>query len=101
MARAGIESPEIRQGWFEDTVSLWAEASRPIAVLRLDGDWYESTLVCLTHLFPLVVSGGYIIIDDYGSWEGCTKAVHEYLASHQRREAIRQTLSGVTYMVKD
>jgi hypothetical protein len=36
-----------------------------IAVLRLDGDWYESTMTCLKHLFPKVVKGGLIILDDY------------------------------------
>jgi hypothetical protein len=37
-----------------DTVPVWAKAQRPIAVLRLDGDWYESTMLCLEHLWPLV-----------------------------------------------
>jgi hypothetical protein len=52
----------------------------PIGVLRLDGDWYESTKCCLDQLFDQVVPGGYIIIDDYGHWEGCRHAVDEFLA---------------------
>ena len=53
----------------------------PIALLRLDTDWYESTKHELTHLFPLLCEGGILIIDDYGHWQGARKAVDEYLAS--------------------
>lgn len=69
-------------GWFQDTVPASAAAIGPIALLRLDGDWYESTAVCLTHLYPLVVAGGVVVVDDYGHWEGCRKAVDEFLADH-------------------
>jgi O-methyltransferase len=88
----------VRRGWFKDTVPK-LEAD-PIALLRLDGDLYESTMVCLTHLFPRVPVGGLIIIDDYEDWDGCTRAVHNYLAREDRQEAIRRTLRGVTYIVK-
>jgi|EndMetStandDraft_4_1072995.scaffolds.fasta_scaffold00261_10 hypothetical protein len=50
-----------------------------IALLRLDTDWYESTAHELEHLYPLLVPGGVIIIDDYGHWEGARKAVDEYI----------------------
>lgn len=53
---------------------------RQIALLRLDTDWYESTAHELEHLYPLVVSGGVVIIDDYGYWKGARKAVDEFLA---------------------
>lgn len=49
-----------------------------IAVLRLDTDWYESTLHELTHLYPRLSAGGILIIDDFGYWKGCRKAVLEY-----------------------
>jgi hypothetical protein len=49
-----------------------------IALLRLDTDWYESTKIELELLFPKVVKGGVLIIDDYGHWKGCKKAVDEY-----------------------
>ncbi len=67
-------------GWFQDTVPPASVEIGRIAVLRLDGDWYESTKVCLDHLFPLVVSGGIVVIDDYGKWPGCRQAVDEHLA---------------------
>lgn len=50
-----------------------------IAVLRLDTDWYESTKHELEHLFPLLVPGGVLILDDYGHWAGAQKAVDEYI----------------------
>jgi hypothetical protein len=49
-----------------------------ISLLRLDTDWYESTLKELNVLYPKITKGGICIIDDYGHWQGCKKAVHEY-----------------------
>jgi len=69
------------EGWFQDTLPVYRDQIGPIAVLRLDGDWYESTLCCLLNLYDRVSPGGYIIIDDYGSCFGCKKAVHEFLDS--------------------
>ena len=54
-----------------------------IALLRLDTDWYESTAHELKHLYPLLVPGGVIIIDDYGHWEGARKAVDEYIEDNK------------------
>jgi O-methyltransferase len=52
-----------------------------ISLLRLDTDWYESTLHELKHLYPLLIKGGVLIIDDYGHWEGARKATDEYFES--------------------
>lgn len=73
----------IVKGWFEDTLSKNKEKIGSIAILRLDGDWYESTMTCLDNLYDKVVNGGYIIIDDYGCWEGCKKAVDEFINKHK------------------
>ena len=54
-----------------------------IALLRLDTDWYESTRHELIYLFPRLELNGIIIIDDYGHWEGCKKAVDDYLKEHK------------------
>lgn len=51
----------------------------PLALLRLDTDWYESTRHELRHLFPLLVERGILIVDDFGHWQGARKAVEEYL----------------------
>ncbi|MGP3952616.1 TylF/MycF/NovP-related O-methyltransferase [Streptomyces sp. 7N604] len=65
------------QGLVEDTVP--AAAPDEIAVLRLDTDWYESTRHELEHLYPRLVSGGVLLIDDYGYWQGSRQAVDEFL----------------------
>jgi hypothetical protein len=71
----------IHAGWFQDTVPAAAATIGPIAVLRLDGDWYESTKVCIENLYDHVAEGGFVIVDDYGDFTGCRKAVDEFLAS--------------------
>lgn len=56
-----------------------------IAILRLDTDWYASTLHELTHLYPKLSPGGILIIDDYGWWKGARQAVDEYFSTLQPR----------------
>jgi hypothetical protein len=51
-----------------------------IAILRLDTDWYESTKIEMEILYPRLVKGGFLIIDDYGHWMGARKAVQEYFS---------------------
>jgi O-methyltransferase len=68
-------------GKVEDTIPQ--SAPGPIAILRLDTDWYESTKHELDHLFPRLAKGGILIIDDYGSFPGARKAVDEYVSKHQ------------------
>jgi hypothetical protein len=67
---------ELIRGLFEDTIEL----DEPVAVAHLDGDWYESTMTCLTRIVPLLVPGGRIVLDDYYAWSGCRTAVDEYFA---------------------
>lgn len=55
-----------------------------IALLRLDTDWYESTIHELSHLYPLLVQKGVLIIDDYGTWAGAKKATDEYFNSDKK-----------------
>lgn len=64
------------KGWFKDT--LPTAKIEQIAILRLDGDMYSSTMDALVALGHKVSKGGYVIIDDFGAVEGCRKAVHEY-----------------------
>lgn len=61
-------------GWFENTVIGF---DKPIAILRLDGDLYNSTWVCLQHLFEKVIKGGCVIVDDW-TLPGCQAACKEY-----------------------
>ena len=69
------------KGKVEDT--LQNQLPEQIAILRLDTDWYESTKICLEQLYPRLVTGGVLIVDDYGHWQGCRKAVDEYFADHE------------------
>lgn len=69
------------EGWFQDTLPRDASALGEIALLRLDGDWYDSTAVCLKHLYSKVVRHGVVVIDDYGHFDGCRRAVDEFVAS--------------------
>lgn len=66
------------KGWFQDTIPK--NDIKEIAVLRLDGDLYESTLICLQYLYPKVTKGGFVIIDDY-SLPGARKAFEDYKKS--------------------
>lgn len=70
------EKIQFIKGKVEDTIPRIIP--KKISILRLDTDWYESTLHELEYLFPKLVKGGIIIIDDYGHWKGCKKAVDEY-----------------------
>jgi hypothetical protein len=68
------------KGKVEDTIP--GEIPDQIALLRLDTDWYESTKHEMEHLYPRLVSGGVLILDDYGHWQGARQAVDEYIAAH-------------------
>jgi hypothetical protein len=74
-------SVHVVKGWFQDTLPACKSEIGPIAILRVDGDFYESTRCCLEHLYEQTVQGGYVIIDDYGYWAGCRKATDEFLES--------------------
>lgn len=72
---AGLDNLIIHRGWFEDTTAGYPEDHEmQISILRLDGDLYNSTLVCLENLFHLVIAGGCVIVDDWllpGSRAAC------------------------------
>jgi O-methyltransferase len=81
MSTTGYPEDKIHyiQGKVEATIPACIQDQ--IALLRLDTDWYESTAHELKHLYPRLVSGGVLIIDDYGFWKGARKAVDEFLAT--------------------
>jgi hypothetical protein len=87
-AKVGVV-PQVRKGWFDESLPLAKTEVGPIAVLRLDGDFYESLKVCLENLYDQVSPGGVVIIDDYDRWEGCRTAVDEFLTT--RRISVRFT----------
>ena len=78
----GLLDEQVRflKGWFCDT--LPTAPIETLAILRLDGDLYSSTMDALDNLFPKVSKGGFVIVDDYYSWPACERAVTDYLTKH-------------------
>jgi O-methyltransferase len=88
--RYGLLHNQVRilEGWFKDTL-----ASAPIeklAVLRLDGDLYESTMDALNPLYAKVSHGGFVIVDDYFSCPPCGRAISDFRAEHSIHEPLIQ-----------
>ena len=79
-----ITKIRIIQGDVSKTLLFESNLPEKIALLRLDTDWYESTKIELEKLWPRIVSGGVMIVDDYGHWRGCKKAVDEYFSYYSR-----------------
>ena len=90
----GISNYTLIEGWFQNTVH---EYDQDIAVLRLDGDLYESTIVCLEHLYPKLSKGGIMIIDDW-NLDGCRKAFYDYFMNKTLPKLILD--NGITYWEK-
>lgn len=88
--RFGLLDDQVRflQGWFCDTLPR-APIDR-LALLRLDGDLYSSTMDALRNLYHRVSPGGYVIVDDYYSWDSCRRAVDEFLKEHRLHADIRR-----------
>jgi hypothetical protein len=80
------------KGWFKDTLST--APIKKLAILRLDGDLYESTFQALEALYDKVSVGGFVIIDDYHVVAACKKAVHDFCISQNFTPAI-QEIDGV------
>jgi O-methyltransferase len=89
-ARYGLLDGQVRflPGWFHE--SLPAAPVQSLALLRLDGDMYGSTMDALVHLYPRLSAGGFLIVDDYGAVPGCRKAVDDYRRAHGVLEALRK-----------
>jgi Macrocin-O-methyltransferase (TylF) len=91
---AAEHNVELIQGLFEDTIEL----DEPVAFAHLDGDWYESTMTCLTRIAPLLVPGGRIVLDDYYKWSGCRAAVDEYFSG---RDGFRLEQRAKLHVIRD
>lgn len=81
--RFGLMDDRVKflKGWFCDT--LPTAPIRQLAILRMDGDLYESTNDALQAMYHRVAPGGFVIVDDYASWKGCRKAIDDFRAEHQ------------------
>ena len=88
------------KGWFQDTLPEYREKTDAIAILRIDGDWYESTKCCLEYLYDNVIPGGSIIIDDYESYVGAKKATDEFIKNRDIKTVLSFDGRGGGYFVK-
>jgi O-methyltransferase len=80
---ASPERLHVVKGWFAETFPEAARTIEQVAILHADGDWYESVRLTLETFEPKVSPGGFVVIDDYGWWEGAKEATHEYGASRR------------------
>lgn len=80
LLRVGVDLSAVTcvKGLFQDTIPQRLPAR--IAFAHLDGDWYDSTRHALTAVWPRLSLGGRVQLDDYGAWEGCRKAVDEFVS---------------------
>jgi hypothetical protein len=83
---------EFVPGWFHETLPVQRDRIGPIAILRLDCDWYTSVRVCLERLYDQVVDGGFVVLDDYFAYDGCAIAVHEFLGSRRLAHRIESVV---------
>jgi O-methyltransferase len=98
MKISGVREYRIVKGWFKETLPGF-DRTKKIAFLRLDGDWYDSTMDCLINLYDYMVPGGCIVIDDYYTWEGCNKAIHDFFNGRGIYYSIRQLDNDVCYII--
>jgi len=98
MELARAKSFKLMPGWFSETL-LGFEPPEPIALLRLDGDCFEPTIVCMKHLFDFVAPNVIIILDDYYTLDGCSRALHDFLSERKATERIRSYKSSVCYLL--
>jgi|HubBroStandDraft_6_1064221.scaffolds.fasta_scaffold188773_1 O-methyltransferase len=89
-SRFGLLDDQVKflKGWFKNTLPT-APIAR-LAILRMDGDLYNSTMDALTNLYDKMSPGGYVIVDDYKGWPGCRRAVHDFLDRRQLNPEIRE-----------
>lgn len=88
------------KGWFQDTLPVNSRSIKEIALLRIDADWYASTKICLEYLYDKVVPGGFIIIDDYGTYDGCRKAVDEWITARGKKVFLHHASKDTRYWIK-
>ena len=89
-AKYGLLDDQVQflKGWFKDTLHI--APIEKLAVLRLDGDMYESTMDAFSALYHKLSPGGYCIVDDYGAVESCKQATHDFRDKHGITEPIQQ-----------
>lgn len=94
-----INHVRIQPGWFNSTLKR-ADLEQ-IVVLHIDADWYDSVMSVLDAFYEKVVPGGFVVLDDYGYWEGCTRALNDFIAQNNlERVELKQADSTGVYFQK-
>ena len=88
------------KGWFKDT--LPSAPIQKLAMIRLDGDYYDSTMDSLANLYDKLSVGGFVIVDDYGedTWTDCRRAIHDFRLSQTITDIIVPVDSVCVYWRK-
>lgn len=94
MRRSGATRVHIIKGWFDQTLPSFRPVT-PIAILRLDGDWYDSTMTCLKFLVPFLAADAVVVVDDYYQFEGCRLAVYDYFTQRRVPAIITQAYNEI------
>ena len=101
-ARFDLLDPNVifLKGWFKD--SLPTAPIEKLSIVRLDGDYYESTMDGLTNLYDRLSVGGFMIVDDYGedTWTECRRATDEFRASRNIKDELMIVDSSCGYWKK-
>lgn len=79
------------KGFYEESLPKFKHFIGPIAFLHVDADWYDSIMTVLTNLYDQLSHNAFVQIDDYGYWEGCRKAFHDF----ERLNNIKITLNHI------
>jgi len=82
---------QLHPGIFEDTL----HPQRPISLAHIDCDWFEPVQLCLERIWPLLSPGGFVILDDYNCYEGCTTAVDACVADRSDATIVQSTPTAV------
>ena len=90
----------LKKGWFQDSLPKYKNKIGDISLLRLDGDLYESTMVVLENLYEKVTPGGIVIIDDYGAFIGCKKAVDTFRKKENIDSMLHYVDESIRYFIK-
>jgi O-methyltransferase len=94
-----LDQVNIVQGWFDQT--LPTAPMSDIALLHIDADWYDSVKLVLDTFYEHVTPGGYVMLDDYGYWQGCNRAVVDFFLERGIHDIVlKQTARGGAYFQK-
>ncbi len=88
----------LRKGWFQN--SFLEELPEKVALLHCDADWYDSVLLVLETFYERIPTGGIVVLDDFGWWEGCREAFYDFCFRHKERPLLERIDCDQAYWIK-